>query len=105
MRADFQIELLFLGTIFCLGLGTIASMKPAQKWRIPSSFSDGERWIRTLGSAPDRHRFETFRRLHDGPRLQDSRFSTRNREILWGGRRGNGNFVAASNDGVPLCPS
>ena len=26
-------------------------------------------------------------------------------EILWGGRRGNGNFVAASNDGVPRCPS
>jgi hypothetical protein len=24
-----------LGTIFCLGLGTIASMRPGQKWRIP----------------------------------------------------------------------
>ena len=30
---------------------------------------------------------------------------TGDRETLWGGRRGNGNFVAASNDGVPRCPS
>jgi hypothetical protein len=52
MRADFQIELLCLGTIFRLGLGTIASMEPRQKWQIPSGFSDSERWIRTFGPSP-----------------------------------------------------
>ena len=31
--------------------------------------------------------------------------ASRNRKTLWGGRRGNGNFVAALTDGVPRCPS
>jgi hypothetical protein len=49
MRADFQSELVSLGTIFGLGLGTIASVRAGQKWQISSGFSDGERWIRTPG--------------------------------------------------------
>ena len=38
-------------------------------------------------------------------RLENGSGSVGNRKTLWGGRRGNGNFVAASNDGVPRCPS
>jgi hypothetical protein len=52
-RAVFRIELLSLGTIFWLGLGTIAGMKPGQKWRIPSGFDDDERWIRNIGPAKE----------------------------------------------------
>ena len=32
-------------------------------------------------------------------------YRARNRKTLWGERRGSGNFVAASTDGVPRCPS
>jgi hypothetical protein len=51
--SELQNELPCFGTIFWLGLGTIARMKPGQKWRIPQGLSDGERWIRTPGPTED----------------------------------------------------
>ena len=40
-----------------------------------------------------------------GRSLETAAYLARNRKTLWGERRGSGNFVAASTDGVPRCLS
>jgi hypothetical protein len=96
-----------LGTIFGLGLGTIASITLGQKWRIPSDFSDCERWIRTRGPTSNGRAPGGYLGNHERLDLNLSGFAYRvgaadgpTAEPFAGGGTGGSNPVSSSGESV-----